>query len=373
MAENLTDVIIKVPQMAIIVLIVGVLLYRRQKNKVRGYTWLIVIFSFAFLQGLTEVIVYFLKESNDFWYRFDWFEYIPYGLALMSFYIFTELFNNDLPPLKRLIPMSSLLASVYAIYLYSELYLDISKEPNETAYSFLFDIFQLIVFLYAFYAYYQVHLTITYTEIKRISITVLTVIGVLSVISLSEIMEHFFHYDFYAAIPMAVCFLVIAIVYLIYPMYVFLLPIEIHQIFVTHKDGRGLFSVKCSEESQFDELDTLLISGAASAISNFVHEVVGTASPLRSIILDDRVLIIEEHGPISAMMIVSRPSYLLRRALTQFATDFHTRWASELVNFDGLLNRFYSAEELVVQCFPFLQTSDLFSIKFETEPAQKKL
>ncbi|MCG3217456.1 MAG: hypothetical protein H7643_00540 [Candidatus Heimdallarchaeota archaeon] len=170
---------------------------------------------------------------------------------------------------------------------------------------------------------------------------------------------------------MAFCFLVIAAVYLKYPMYVFLLPIEIHQIFVTHEDGRGLFSVKCSEEAQFDELDSLLISGAASAISNFVHEVVGTSSPLRSIILDDRVLIIEEHGPISAMMIVSRTSYLLRRALTQFATDFHSRWAPELINFDGLLNRFYSAEELVVQCFPFLQTSDLFPIKLESKETQE--
>ncbi len=206
MAFNLLEFWIKIGQIVIILIILGYFLYRRFHDKIRGFDWFIGLFSFAIVQSLIEIAIYFPTEygSLDSNSAIQEIHIIPYAIGLFILFLYTELIKNSRPNTWHLSIMSLLLGGYLAIY-FIELGFDLELDflPEYRIYRVIFNIFQAFVLGEAFYVYIQDTIRAEYKKLKRVSFIIATATGIGFIAAFLKIFERWTQnfFQVYGAIP----------------------------------------------------------------------------------------------------------------------------------------------------------------------------
>jgi hypothetical protein len=127
---------------------------------------------------------------------------------------------------------------------------------------------------------------------------------------------------------------------------------DLRALFVTFsKTGLPIFTYDFSG----GEMPSTLLSGFLSAVNSFYSELSGEGdreSQLRDIHYKDLHLSLREgQYVVSVLILDSSPSEVLTNSLAQFTTGFEARFGDQLTTFDGRIDVFDPATEIVEECF----------------------
>ncbi|MHA1385008.1 MAG: hypothetical protein ACTSR3_14765 [Candidatus Helarchaeota archaeon] len=100
-------------------------------------------------------------------------------------------------------------------------------------------------------------------------------------------------------------------------------------------------------------LDTALISGAISGISGIVREMTKSAKKLSSIDHGDKKVLFHYSKLVNGVMITDKDQPIMHDKLKQFVENFESKYYYYLTPFDGNLDYFTDADDLLVDIFPF--------------------
>lgn len=113
--------------------------------------------------------------------------------------------------------------------------------------------------------------------------------------------------------------------------------------------GLSLFSKTFSKEMDPD--NTFLLAGAFSAVTSLIEETTKSTGNVEAIMLQGKELrLINRKGCICALL-VEFTTQASEWALEKFTTEFEQRFEEELLNFEGNISQFDSAEDIVKKFF----------------------
>ncbi|MHA1203223.1 MAG: hypothetical protein ACTSQ4_11985 [Candidatus Heimdallarchaeaceae archaeon] len=368
MASNLLEFWIKIGQIVIILIILGYFLYRRFHDKIRGFDWFIGLFSFAIVQSIIEIAIYFPTEygSLDSNSAIQEIHIIPYAIGLFILFLYTELIKNSRPNAWHLSISSLLLGGYLAIY-FIELGFNLELDflPEYRIYRVIFNIFQAFVLAQAFFVFLMDSIKVEYKRLKRISIVIASSMGVALLFSVAKVFERWTiqidpSLQFYGAIPLGILFGVTAIAFIANPFYVYLIPTKFNKLIVLNESGILLYSVRI-ERGEPKIFEDTLLTGTVSALRSILAETTGARTDLRKISFRDKKMIVVEDlkKKVSTIVISDSDSYILQLAVKHFNRDFCKQFAVTLENFDGAISSFSEATSIVRRVFPFVPPEEI--------------
>ncbi len=226
------------------------------------------------------------------------------------------------------------------------------------------DITQLYASLIAFTVFVNIYIKTTSKAARRATTGQVVAFGLLFASGVWETLESTIGVqDVPTSYLLALAIIIIASVYLYRPQYILLSPVYVRNLLVvTEHGGIPLFKIRFKQEES--RVDSVLVGGAMSAIDSLMRTISGTnadmtRSALEQIILRDRVLMVHNEGGLLFMTTVSRPTRILRSALSKFANDYVAR-VGHLIE-AGRLDRLepFQQFELVQTTFPFMDPESL--------------
>ncbi len=378
MAETITDLYIKSGQLILIGIILLILLRRRYKYKIKSLNWMIWIFALAFIQGIVELVIYYVKinilelgdQADQF--RFNEYHSIPYSIAIFMIYLFAEAMNGHKPNLFRFTIIIGLWASFLTLLLRDtfvnyDLIFDTAASVRFS--KTIFDIFTVTAMLFTSIVFFRAYRSSKNSKNRRgaLLIFISTLTYVLA--GLYELGEDVFGFPpIYGAITFSVTFIVLAYMYTRYPYFVFTVPSKIYRLMVNSEHGIYLYSVDMDEEDEHEESPDELLSTAINSIAKFVEEETGSEKYLRFISLIDRAIVIYRGSSISGIMITDNSTRILYQALSQFIDEFENTFKSEIGVFSADISRFDSSKNLVLRCFPYIESEDVIELTYKQDP-----
>ncbi len=368
MASNPWEFWIKIGQIVIILIILGYFLYRRFHDKIRGFDWFIGLFSFAIVQSLIEIAIYFPTEygSLDSNSAIQEIHIIPYAIGLFILFLYTELIQNSRPNNWHLGFISLLLGGYLAVY-FIELGFNLELDflPEYRIYRVIFNVLQAFVLAQAFFVFLMDSIKVEYKRLKRVSIVIASTMGVALLFSVAKIFERWTiqidpSLQFYGAIPLGILFGVTAIAFIANPFYVYLIPTKFNKLMVLNESGILLYSVRI-ERGEPKIIEDTLLTGTVSALRTILAETTGARTDLRKISFKDKKMIVVEDlkKKVSTIVISDSDSYILQLAVKHFNKDFCKQFAVTLENFDGAISSFSEATSIVRRVFPFVPPEEI--------------
>ncbi|MCG3223745.1 MAG: hypothetical protein H7647_04715 [Candidatus Heimdallarchaeota archaeon] len=368
MASNPWEFWIKIGQIVIILIILGYFLYRRFHDKIRGFDWFIGLFSFAIVQSLIEIAIYFPTEygSLDSNSAIQEIHIIPYAIGLFILFLYTELIQNSRPNNWHLGFISLLLGGYLAVY-FIELGFNLELDflPEYRIYRVIFNVLQAFVLAQAFFVFLMDSIKVEYKRLKRVSIVIASTMGVALLFSVAKIFERWTiqidpSLQFYGAIPLGILFGVTAIAFIANPFYVYLIPTKFNKLIVLNESGILLYSVRI-ERGEPKIIEDTLLTGTVSALRTILAETTGARTDLRKISFKDKKMIVVEDlkKKVSTIVISDSDSYILQLAVKHFNKDFCKQFAVTLENFDGAISSFSEATSIVRRVFPFVPPEEI--------------
>ncbi len=376
MAETIADVYIKSGQIILIGIIFLILLRRRYKYRIKSLNWMVSIFALAFIQGIVELVIYYIKinilelgEQAD-QFRFNEYHSIPYSIAIFMIYLFAEAINGHKPNLFRFTIIISLWAS-YLTLLFRDTFVDYALIFDTAASARLsktvFDIFTVTAMFFTCIVFFRAYRSSKNVKNSRgaLLIFISTLTYVLA--GLYELGEDIFAFPpIYGAITFSVTFIVLAYMYTRYPYFVFTVPSTIYRLMVSSEHGIYLYSVDMDKEDEHENPDELL-STAINSIAKFVEEETGSEKYLRFISLIDRAIVIYRGESVSGIMITDNSTRILYQALSQFIDEFENAFKSEIGVFSADISRFDPSKNLVLRCFPYIESEDVIELTYKQD------
>lgn len=377
MAETIMDVYIKSGQLVLIGLIFIFLARRRYKYRIKSLNWMIWVFALAFIQGIVELVIYYVKiyvlelgENADH-FRFNEYHSIPYSIAIFVIYLFSEAMNGHKPNMFRFSIIIALWTS-YLTLLLRDTFLNYSL-TFDTAASVrlsktIFDIFTVTSMLFTSIVFFKAYRSSKNVKNRRgaLLIFVSTLTYVLA--GTYEIGEDIFDFPpVYGAITFSVTFIVLAYMYTRYPYFVFTVPSTIYRLMVSSEHGIYLYSVDMDSEEEHTDSPDELLSSAINSIAKFVEEETGSEKYLRFISLIDRAIVIYRGKSVSGIMITDNSTRILYRALSQFIDEFEETFETELGVFSADISRFDLSKNLVLRCFPYIESEDVIKLTYQQD------
>ncbi len=368
MASNLLEFWIKIGQIVIILIILSYFGYRRFHDKIRGFDWFIGLFSFAIVQSLIEIALFFPSEygSLDSNSAIQEIHIIPYAIGLFFLFLYTELIKNSRPNPWHLSIASLLLGGYLALY-FIELGFNLELDflPEYRIYRVIFNIFQAFVLAQAFFVFLMDAIKLEYKRLKRISIVIASSMGVALLFSVAKIFERWTiqinpSLQFYGAIPLGILFGVTAIAFIANPFFVYITPTKFNKLIVLDESGILLYSVRI-ERGEPKIIEDTLLTGTVSALRTILAETTGARTDLRKISFRDKKMIVVEDlkKKVSTIVISDSDSYILQLAVKHFNRDFCKQFGSILENFDGSISSFSDATDIVRRVFPFVPPEEI--------------
>lgn len=368
MAESTTDVYIKLFQIVIITTVLVVLYHRKRQYRLDSLKWLITIFALADLQGISELIIYYIKIyvlelSNPSAFRFNEVHTVIYGFAIFAIYIFAEQLHSLHPNVYRF-GLVSLLFGMYLSLLFYKIFnnYDIvfhDSTADDQIYSTYFDFFQMFAMLFVTYVFFKSYTLSQDPNNRRASLY--TFIGTLVyvLVTLYEIGETLLGFpNVYGALTYSLTFLIFAYVYIRNPFFVFAIPTRVHRIILTTTAGIYLYGADIAKDTG-DAPDELL-AGGISAIIGFLTELTGSSVPdLKYALVGDRALVIRRQKELIGFIITDKSTGMLTSALDQFVSDFSYFYRKELTEFRSDIGQFVEAPAMIARNFPFVEASEI--------------
>ncbi|MHA1639074.1 MAG: hypothetical protein ACTSW0_02570 [Candidatus Heimdallarchaeota archaeon] len=150
-------------------------------------------------------------------------------------------------------------------------------------------------------------------------------------------------------------FTFVAGAYLRSPIHIYFAPIAVYKLIVINKDGLPLLTHDFNEESNAAlTIDSAMISSALSGVINILQETLSSGSTPKIINLEDKVLLLENTSLALYALITDKNSAVLRAALKDFSREFEAAFIEQIKKFDGLVDVFEDAYNLIVEDFPFV-------------------
>ena len=377
MAETIVDVYIKSGQLILIAIIFLILLRRRYKYRLKTLNWMIWVFALAFIQGVVELIIYYLKiyvldlgENADH-FIFNEYHSIPYSIAIFLIYLFAEAMNGYKPNMLRFTVIIGLWASYLTLLLRdtftnNSLMFDTAASVRHS--KTIFDIFTVTAMIFTSIVFYKAYHSSKNIKNRHGALLILISTLTYALAGIYEIGEDIFDFPpIYGAITFSVTFIVLAYMYTRYPYFVFTVPSLIYSLIVSSEHGIYLYSVDMDNHEESVESPDELLSSAINSIAKFVEEETGSEKYLRFISLIDRAIIIYRGQSISGIMITDNSTRILYGALSQFIDEFEKTFESEIGVFSADISRFDLSKNLVLRCFPYIESKDVIKLTYQQD------
>jgi len=289
MVSNLSELIIKLVQVAIITVILIYFLFRRYKDKITGFSWFIYIFGLILFQSIIELIFYSLtlKGFMESGSSIQEAHMIPAGIALFLLFLYFEYIRHEKPN-SIFLGIASLLLGSYIIIFILEVTLGLDQSvPAEYRISRIFyNVLQALVLADVFYVFLKDFIIVRYKKLKQISLILSIATGIAFLAAVFKIFERLSRDTFtiYGAIPFSITFGILAITFIANPFYVYLLPTNINKI----------LSVRIGELEK-EKSEDILFSGIVTALKSLIAETTGTRAELKKVSFRDKNMLIVEN------------------------------------------------------------------------------
>ncbi|MHA1912200.1 MAG: hypothetical protein ACTSYA_10940 [Candidatus Kariarchaeaceae archaeon] len=364
MVANNAELFIKLLQTSILLVILSLFIYRRLKLKIAGLNWFVTIFSFAVLQSITELFLYFLIDNDQSYEKWGETHFIFYSIALFALFFFTE-FLEHMTPRYWLTSIIVLLWSLYIGLFFYDLAFSVEDGAYEThLFSFFFDLFQMTIMGNAFFVFNRVFRKASFKQLKRIALLFNIAFAMLFLVSIIEFGEHFLGYNAPGALLLGIVFLMLAILFLLYPYYVYLTTSDINRLLLLNNNGLLIYSCRLGDKEPFGNFE-YLIGGAITALETFLQNIFSSHKKLNSIFLEDKSLTMIEGEALVGIAIVDKSSFILENSMKQFLKEVENahpilkKEDAPLILDNNMLSDIAST---LARCFPFIQSSDIFPI-----------
>ncbi|MDH5402953.1 MAG: hypothetical protein OEY49_10720 [Candidatus Heimdallarchaeota archaeon] len=371
MAESLTEVMVKVVQIIIVCIILIAFMYRKRRINIQPLNWFIWIFALLIVQGIIELIIYFIKTQLLTPEEYPYFKYnelhnIPYGFAVLLIFLFSESLQSKQPhPIRFGVVIafwgSYISLMFYEIWLVDGLVFSDKTAPQQP-FNTLFDIYQLIAMSFVCFVFWKSFRMSRNDQNRLAAFLLFLSLLMINIILIYEIIESFFGLkDIYGAITFGISFLIMAFVYIKYPYYVFSVPHNIYRLIIASKNGLHLYSADINyfEEATSDEL----LAGGVSAITSFMVEALGSNTSLKYAVMADRALTVRRVDNIVGFIIADKSTHMLSHALDHFVREFTQIYAYEIEHEIFKVTNFKDAAKIIFRCFPFVEASDIIQIR----------
>ena len=383
-AETIAQVYLKLAQILIILFITAVMIYRKKQHGIRALNWLIAVFSLALLQGIFELIIYWVKVDyygleDTTLFRFNELHTIPYSLALLTLFFLAEQMHDMRPSTWKLIVVFSTWGSYMGLLIYdsfsgfdwswSKASVTTETSPVTHPFNQWFNIFQFVLMVFVLITFWEAYRTSHNPLNKKVSLWMVIGIVIFAVVAFYEVIESLFNISLpgifdYKALYYSVTFLVLAYAYLRYPYYVFNVPTYVYRIILATKEGIHLYSAEIENpfSTVTEEASDELLASAVSAMTRFMEEASASKGSIKLVELEDRALLVRKEQNMVGMVIAERATRMLRSALGQFVREFIATYKEQLSE-TWNTTLFKGAEEIIARCFPFVEAKDILRVR----------
>lgn len=372
MAESQVDLIVKFVQVGFVLLILVSFLYKRRRLKLKGLNWFLLIFGLTLVQGIAELVTYYIKIymlDLDYPSHFKYNELhgIPYGMAVMAIYLMAESMDSDKPDPLRLSFLSGLWASYITLLIHEIMREDslMFDQPGSTlSYKTVFDIFQFAAMLFVSIIFWKAY-RISKNKANRraaLAMFVSTITYVLA--ALYEIGEDFLGFTpMYGGLTFIFAFIVLAYVFLRYPYFVYSSPSPIYRLMITTEFGVYLYSVQTDDEGSPDEL----LASALASIALFIKAETRSSSGLHTVSTGDRAIMIAEGEHVKGILLAEKATRALRYALEQLVAEFEREYCDDLERYWAELAKFQDSIPIVLRCFPYIESKEVVKFQYQAD------
>ncbi len=365
--ENTGELIIKIVQMSIILLILLLFLYRWKKKGIRGYSLLSFALICALLQGCLETYFYFLTIYTNFDQNNNTLakiEYIPYGLIFLFLILHFEYFTGW--KYFSIIAICFIVSFLTAMmldfgYNLSPVVINPNTPPNymnDKPFMLIFDLYQIYAVAFCFTASIYTYIKTKASTVGKNTFAFIISFFIALVVAFLEFLEHIFAFEIYGAIGFGISIIIILLVYLISTDFVYLTPVTVYRLIIIHSSADPIFSVR-NKLVQHKQKD-FVVGGIFSAFSSFISEISGShGKSLTNIKLEDKQLLIKNHGSITGLLITDKIIKVFDYSLRSFLADFCKTYSVDIVNYVGDVSVFDQALCLLQRSFPYLEKENL--------------
>jgi len=286
-------------------------------------------------------------------------------LAVITFYLHLELTSRDYPNVFNsviIIGSAAPLSFLVSIKPFTKSFIRVI-EVNDLihAYQIAFSIGTLLMGIYGIYMFYQVFKEAdTFTAELASALNEIGAFIILLSFVISPLGDYFYMWNFKINIYNTWLFtfgiMIILLVYIIIPTYAYAFPFNVYEIFVVDSGGSTYYHKTIEIPQGVQKLpDATLKSPAIIAIASLVSELSGARGKLRSIMMTDRVILVNVIENVVGIMLADRTSFFLKRGFEQFINEFVENYREEIEMYSGNITVFKNADKLLRRIFPFVK------------------
>ncbi len=359
--ETQGDLIAKIVQIAFMLFVLSIYLYRRQKKNTRGYEWFIGAVFFGLLQSLIEIIFFAIGDipNESVIAQIDG---IPYAILLMFLLLHFEYFLGV--KFYNLFIASSLMAvyiATYFIELSLRLESNLGIDVNKMVFNLVFYIYQLYIFIVcvisSIYMLVKTRKTKIWPQTLVFALSFIVMLGT----AITELIQNYAGFEFYGAIGFGIAIFILSLIYIIFRSFVYVSATPISSFLIVHKDGPTLFA--CDYGKRGSLVDSILVGGGISAFVTFLREVTNIKDQsIQTIELDKSAIMVKEHKELFGVLFAPKRMKLLANSIEHFTIEFHKYFEEELKNFRGSTGEFRKAVDLLPKIFVYLDKDKLYPV-----------
>ena len=370
MVKTTAELITLSVQVGILLVICGFFLYRRIMLKIRSLEWFIWIFVLGVLQAVYEIIFWILINNGyPQLEKYNDSHFIIYGLALLVLFIFLEVLEHDKPRFLSSTIAISLWLIFVTLYCYDS-YFGVQQVERfeDHLSSYFFDVFQIVVMFQALLVFYRIYRKAKLPRLKLLSALFFFAFIILEIIAILELTEHWVDWEIPNAIFFTVAFLYIALIYLIFPYYVYLVPYDVYNLILINSSGLVIYSCRLGQEEP--ESSALLMGGVVSGLEQFLRSFFNTQNRLKRIDMEDKTLLMESYSNLSIMAIVQKSSYILKNAMSQLVKEVLQKFPELEQDKSQVVidtEKTTVINQIIARVFPFIPSEDVFPIQTSTK------
>lgn len=348
-----TDLIIKIVQLSFMLIVLSIFLYRRYRKGIRGYHWLMSTLAFGAIQSTIEIFVYKLTDLNEETDPLAFIHFIPYALILLSLFLHIQYFMG-LSTIYLWISISAIVSylTVYTVETIFGSILTNATHVNDWLFMIIFDTYQLYIFTFCMVGSAVLFIKSWKTKFVLPTSMFLLMFVVSVVVSITEILEHILvNFDIYGAIGFGVSIIVLFLIYIIWPSFVYATTASFYRLLIINKTGATMLDIQYPER----KTDQTLAGGVITAFTSLIGDVAQAPNQnLLSIKFEGRTILTRTHEDIVGLLIVDKDLRLFRNSHKAFVEEFYTKSQEEIKNFTGDVSPFSGAAEILLKMFPYL-------------------
>lgn len=348
---------------------------RRNKYHIKPLNWLLATFTFGLIESTTDLLIYLLEiNSHPEYARFQKINIIPYGLGIFMLYLYAESIEGRQPSPIRLFSVTLLMSSSWAILIY-DMFSDntVDHDNARVIYDSLFDLFQISAVSFLVYVLWKSYFNarnIHYKKITRLTASASSIFLIAATYDLFKDIFNFpggIHVLFYS-----LALLTLAITYIVFPYYLFVVTEPIYSLIVTTRSGVLLY-IADLKKGPYPVQDELM-GTALSAVNTLFKEAFDELNPVKEIYLESKSILVAQNSVIMATLVAEKNSQALYEALNQFLIEFYDEFKDELYNAKSIYKiDLDKTLPIVLRCLPFLDSDDVISLINTKEGLEKNM